>query len=72
MDYSRYVLFLKWLTLVLFAYVVALFIIHVPWEEALLDCSYPTSPGTCILNNPSSYLRHDDIALLVFCRLARG
>ena len=41
MDYSRYVLVLKWLTLVLFAYVVALFIIHVPWEEALLGLLVP-------------------------------
>src|SRR4029079_1177107 len=41
MDYSRYVLLLKWLTLVLFAYVVALFIIHVPWEEALLGLLIP-------------------------------
>ena len=41
MDYSRYVMVLKWLTLVLFAYVVALFIIHVPWEEALLGLLVP-------------------------------
>src|SRR6476659_1127627 len=41
MDYSRYVMVLKWLTLVLFACVVALFIIHVPWEEALLGLLVP-------------------------------
>jgi Mn2+/Fe2+ NRAMP family transporter len=41
MDYSRYVMLLKWLTLVLFAYVVALFIIHVPWKEALFGLLVP-------------------------------
>ena len=32
---------LKWLTLVLFADVVALFIIHVPWEEHFLIARAP-------------------------------
>jgi NRAMP (natural resistance-associated macrophage protein)-like metal ion transporter len=41
MDYSRYVMVLKWLTLVLFAYVAALFTIHVPWDEALLGLLVP-------------------------------
>ena len=41
MDYSRYVMVLKWLTLVLFAYVAALFTIHVPWGEALLGLLVP-------------------------------
>jgi NRAMP (natural resistance-associated macrophage protein)-like metal ion transporter len=41
MDYSRYVMVLKWLTLVLFAYVAALFTIHVPWREALLGLLVP-------------------------------
>jgi Mn2+/Fe2+ NRAMP family transporter len=34
-QYERYVSILKWLTLVLFAYVIALFIVKVPWGEAL-------------------------------------
>jgi NRAMP (natural resistance-associated macrophage protein)-like metal ion transporter len=33
-DYDRYVSVLKWLTLSLFAYVVALAVVHVPWIEA--------------------------------------
>jgi Mn2+/Fe2+ NRAMP family transporter len=33
-KYERYVAILKWLTLVLFAYVIALFMVRVPWDEA--------------------------------------
>jgi NRAMP (natural resistance-associated macrophage protein)-like metal ion transporter len=33
-DYKRYVAILKWLTLCLFAYVIALAVVHVPWSEA--------------------------------------
>jgi NRAMP (natural resistance-associated macrophage protein)-like metal ion transporter len=33
-EYSRYVSLLKWLTLSLFAYVIALAVVHVPWLEA--------------------------------------
>src|SRR4029079_18217992 len=35
MEYRRYVAILKWLTLVLFAYVIALAAVKVPWSEAL-------------------------------------
>jgi NRAMP (natural resistance-associated macrophage protein)-like metal ion transporter len=35
MNYARYVTFLKWMTLSLFAYVAALFATDVPWGEAL-------------------------------------
>ena len=34
-EYKRYVGILKWLTLVLFAYVIALAVVKVPWVEAL-------------------------------------
>jgi Mn2+/Fe2+ NRAMP family transporter len=34
-DYERYVSVLKWLTLSLFAYVIALAVVEVPWGEAL-------------------------------------
>jgi Mn2+/Fe2+ NRAMP family transporter len=33
LRYTRYVAVLKWLTLVLLAYVVTLFLVHVPWGE---------------------------------------
>jgi NRAMP (natural resistance-associated macrophage protein)-like metal ion transporter len=33
-NYDRYVAVLKWLTLSLFAYVIALVVVHVPWIEA--------------------------------------
>jgi NRAMP (natural resistance-associated macrophage protein)-like metal ion transporter len=33
-EYTRYVRILKWLTLSLFSYVLALAVVHVPWEEA--------------------------------------
>ena len=42
LEYKRYVAILKWLTLVLFAYVVALFVIKVPWLEALKGLLVPT------------------------------
>jgi NRAMP (natural resistance-associated macrophage protein)-like metal ion transporter len=41
LNYKRYVAILKWLTLVLFAYVIALFIVHVPWSEALRGLLIP-------------------------------
>jgi Mn2+/Fe2+ NRAMP family transporter len=41
LDYARYVMILKWLTLVLFSYVAALFATHVPWSEALLGLVVP-------------------------------
>jgi Natural resistance-associated macrophage protein len=34
-NYKRYVTILKWPTLALFAYVIALAVVHVPWPEAL-------------------------------------
>jgi Mn2+/Fe2+ NRAMP family transporter len=34
-KYERYVAILKWLTLVLFAYIIALFMVKVLWNEAL-------------------------------------
>jgi NRAMP (natural resistance-associated macrophage protein)-like metal ion transporter len=40
-SYKRYVAILKWLTLVLFAYVIALAIVHVPWGEALRGLLIP-------------------------------
>jgi NRAMP (natural resistance-associated macrophage protein)-like metal ion transporter len=42
LEYKRYVAILKWLTLVLFAYVVALFVVKVPWLEALKGLLVPT------------------------------
>ncbi|MCY7321087.1 MAG: divalent metal cation transporter [Phormidesmis sp. CAN_BIN36] len=40
-PYSKYVNFLKWLTLVLFAYVATVFVVHVPWGEALYSTFVP-------------------------------
>jgi NRAMP (natural resistance-associated macrophage protein)-like metal ion transporter len=40
-KYERYVSILKWLTLVLFAYVIALFVAKVPWGEALTGLLIP-------------------------------
>jgi len=40
-KYERYVSILKWLTLVLFAYVIALFVVKVPWDEALKGLLVP-------------------------------
>jgi NRAMP (natural resistance-associated macrophage protein)-like metal ion transporter len=41
LDYHRYVVFLKWLTLALFAYVGALAFVAVPWGEALRGLLIP-------------------------------
>jgi NRAMP (natural resistance-associated macrophage protein)-like metal ion transporter len=40
-DYDRYVAVLKWLTLSLFAYVIALAVVKVPWGEALRGVVVP-------------------------------
>ncbi|RWD66704.1 MAG: divalent metal cation transporter [Mesorhizobium sp.] len=40
-DYSRYVTVLKWTTLSLFAYVMAAFMTHIPWGEALKGIFIP-------------------------------
>lgn len=42
LPYAKYVNFLKWLTLVLFAYVATVFVVHVPWAEALQGTFVPT------------------------------
>jgi NRAMP (natural resistance-associated macrophage protein)-like metal ion transporter len=41
-DYDRYVSVLKWLTLSLFAYVIALTVVEVPWSEALMGVIIPS------------------------------
>jgi NRAMP (natural resistance-associated macrophage protein)-like metal ion transporter len=40
-KYARYVAVLKWLTVSLLAYVATLFIVHVPWSEALFRIVVP-------------------------------
>lgn len=40
-PYSRYVLFLKWLTLALLAYVATVFVVHVPWQEVMWRTFWP-------------------------------
>ena len=50
MRYGNYVRVLKWLTLALFAYVVTLFLVHVPWNEALGTIVIPMiRPGSAPL-----------------------
>jgi Mn2+/Fe2+ NRAMP family transporter len=41
MSYKLYVKLLTWLTLALFAYVITLFLVHVPWGEALTAIVVP-------------------------------
>ncbi|HMI52854.1 MAG TPA: Nramp family divalent metal transporter [Candidatus Saccharimonadales bacterium] len=41
-PYTKYVRYLKWLTLVLFAYVATVFVIHVPWGAALRATVLPS------------------------------
>jgi NRAMP (natural resistance-associated macrophage protein)-like metal ion transporter len=40
-PYQRYVNLLKWLTLVLLAYVATVFVVHVPWGEVLTSTVWP-------------------------------
>ena len=40
-NYKLYVAILKWLTLTLFSYVIALCVVHVPWAEALRGLVVP-------------------------------
>ena len=40
-PFPRYAPILKWLTLTLFSYVATLFVIHVPWEEAMKSALWP-------------------------------
>jgi NRAMP (natural resistance-associated macrophage protein)-like metal ion transporter len=40
-PYHRYVRYLKWLTLALFAYVGVAFTVHVPWREVALKTFFP-------------------------------
>ncbi|HEX4693451.1 divalent metal cation transporter [Sphingomonas sp.] len=44
-PYQRYVAFLKWLTLVLFAYVALIFMVHVDWPAAIKGLVIPTMGG---------------------------
>lgn len=41
-PYRKYVHYLKWLTVVLFAYVATAFVIHVPWKDALYRTVVPS------------------------------
>lgn len=40
-NYGRYSLVLKWMTLVLFSYVAVFFVVHVPWDKALTGLVVP-------------------------------
>lgn len=42
MQYARYVFFLRWLTLSLFAYFASLMVVHVPWKEVAWGLFIPT------------------------------
>lgn len=42
LRYANYVRILKWLTLALFAYVITLFLVDVPWGKALTGLAIPT------------------------------
>lgn len=41
-PYHKYIHYLKWLTLVLFAYVATAFVVHVPWIKAIRATILPT------------------------------
>jgi len=45
-PYRKYVRYLKWLTLALFAYVATAFVIHVPWGMALRNAVFPSMSWT--------------------------
>ena len=41
LQYDRYALVLKWMTLSLFSYVAVLFVTHIPWDEAIFGVFVP-------------------------------
>ena len=41
LSYKKYASILRWLTLVLFAYVIAAFLLHVPWSDSLYSTIVP-------------------------------
>lgn len=45
-PYKKYVHYLKWLTLALFAYVATAFVVHVPWKMALRSTVIPSITWT--------------------------
>jgi len=45
LPYHRYVRVLKWLTLILFAYIALLFMVRVDWSDALSGLVLPTAAG---------------------------
>jgi NRAMP (natural resistance-associated macrophage protein)-like metal ion transporter len=45
-PYKKYVHYLKWLTVVLFAYVATAFVVHVPWKTALRSTVIPSVTWT--------------------------
>jgi len=45
-PYKKYVHYLKWLTVVLFAYVATAFVVHVPWKTALRSTVIPSVKWT--------------------------
>lgn len=72
-KYERYVAILKWLTLVLLAYVIALFLAKVPWGEALKGLLIPTIEWNGpFLTTLVAILRDDDLALSVHLAVLSG
>ena len=72
-KYERYVAILKWLTLVLFAYVIALFVVKVPWGEALAGLAHPENPvERRIPDNARRHSRNNDLALPVHLAVFAG
>lgn len=46
LPYRRYVKYLKWLSLALFAYVVTAFVVHIPWTQAFRSLVVPSIAWT--------------------------
>ena len=67
LEYRRYVAILKWLTLVLFAYVAALAVVKVPWSEALRGLLVPTIQwDECVLHDVGRASGHDHLAVSLY------
>ncbi len=73
LKYKRYVAILKWLTLVLFAYVIALAVVHIPWGEALRGLLIPKNPAQWYVpDNTDRHPRHHHFALPVHLAIFAG
>jgi Mn2+/Fe2+ NRAMP family transporter len=72
-KHTRYVAFLKWLSLSLFSYFAAMCAVHISWIQLLKGLVWPSlDPGSPILAHGRRRFRHDDQSVSVFLASRAG